>query len=232
MEDAMKLRAIAPAAALAALVAPAAAQGIDWNYPAVQNYGPVVPVPGATAEPQQGLRYKVVFNVTAGAPGDGRVSPDLAAVARFVNLLALSGMEPQDADIVAVVHAAATPAVISDPHFRARFGASNPDAELIRQLEANGVEVVVCGQAVAGAGFPLEAVLEPVEVSISAMTELAQRQLQGYALMPCGGGRSAPSRRLQPADIAPGRPLPHSGVLARPDASNRQGLAGLPQPQT
>ena len=55
---------------------------------------------------------------------------------------------------------------------------------MIRQLEDAGVEVVVCGQALASAGFAPDQVLEPVEVSISAMTEIADRQLQGYALMP------------------------------------------------
>jgi intracellular sulfur oxidation DsrE/DsrF family protein len=181
----MDLRTMALAAGLLAVASPATAQqGVDWQYPAVENYGPVVPVPGATARLQQDTGYGVVFNVTEGTPGDGRVSPSLALVARFVNLLALSGMDPTDADIVAVVHEAATPAVIGDPHYQRRFGTNNPNAQLIRQLEGDGVEVVVCGQAVAGAGFPFDAVLDAVDVSMSAMTELAKRQLEGYALIP------------------------------------------------
>jgi len=101
-----------------------------------------------------------------------------------VNLLALSGTGSKEADIVAVLHAAATPAVIKDEHYARRFGAPDRNAELIRQLKANGVEVMVYGQPLAGAGLGLDEVMEPVEVSISAMTELAQRQLQGYAVMP------------------------------------------------
>lgn len=93
-------------------------------------------------------------------------------------------MEPQNSDIVAVVHGAATPVVVGERDYHARYGAPNPNAELIRQLEDHGVEVVVCGQALAGAGYSPEAVLEPVDVSISAMTELAARQMKGYALMP------------------------------------------------
>ncbi|HEV7253049.1 MAG TPA: DsrE family protein [Mesorhizobium sp.] len=179
------VKTLALASALSALLAAGAqAQGVDWQYPAVKGFGPVVPIPEASARPEGDLAYKVVFDVTQDRPGDGRVSPGLASVARFVNLLAISGMDPRQADIVAVLHASATPAVIKDENYRRRFGTPNPNAELIRQLEANGAEVVVCGQALAGAGFGLDEVMAPVEVSISAMTELAQRQLQGYAVMP------------------------------------------------
>jgi intracellular sulfur oxidation DsrE/DsrF family protein len=171
--------------AVAVLTIPALAQERpDWQYPAVNGAGPVVPVPNASAELPDGQSYKVVFNVTQGTPGDGRVSSDLASVARFVNLLALSGIDPKRADIVAVVHGPATAAVISDPYHQARFGTANPNSDLVRQLEEAGVEVVVCGQAVAGAGFPFEAVRQPVKISTSAMTELAKRQLQGYAFVP------------------------------------------------
>ena len=178
-----------PGAALAGVVTvlamPAAAQQRpDWQYPAVHGAGPVVPVPNATAKLPDGQTYKVVFNVAQGTPGDKRVSSDLASVARFVNLIALSGMDPKQADIVAVVHGPATAAVISDPYYQARFGTANPNTDLVRQLEENGVEVIVCGQAVAGAGVPFEAVMQPVEVATSAVTELAKRQLQGYAFVP------------------------------------------------
>ena len=169
--------------ALALAAAPLGAQQVDWQYPAVE-YGPVVPIPDATAEREGGDPYRVVFNITEGRPGDGRVSGDLALVGRFVNLLELSGMDPAASDLVAVVHGGATGAVVSDAAYRQRYGAPNPNAELITQLENSGVEVVVCGQALAGAGFPTDAVLEPVDVSISAMTEIAKRQLEGYALMP------------------------------------------------
>ncbi len=173
------------AGAAAALAIPAVAQQRpDWQYPAVNGAGPIVPVPKATSKLPDGQTYKVVFNVTQGTPGDGRISADLASVARFVNLLALSGMDPKRADIAAVVHGSATAAVISDPYHQARFGTANPNTDLVRQLEENGVEVVVCGQAVAGAGFPFEAIMQPVEVSTSAMTELAKRQLQGSAFVP------------------------------------------------
>lgn len=178
---------ILAAAAMAPLIiaaAPVQAQQVDWQYPAVESYGPVVPVPDATAKRQAGEGYRVVFDITEASPGEGRVSNELALVARFVNLLALSDMEPKASEIVAVVHGAATGAVVQDQAYRARYGTPNPNSELIAQLEENGVEVVVCGQALASAGFPVEAVLEPVDVSISAMTELASRQLQGYALMP------------------------------------------------
>lgn len=182
------IRSIALATGLAtglalATATPGAAQQVDWQFPAVQ-YGPVVPIPDATAKREDGEAYKVVFNITQGTPGDGRVNTELALVGRFVNLLALSGMDPAQSDIVAVVHGAATPVVVSDDAYRGRYGEANVNAEAIRALEDAGVEVVVCGQALASSGFSPQQVLDPVEVSISAMTELAARQMEGYALMP------------------------------------------------
>ena len=126
----------------------------------------------------------MVFNITRGTPGDGRINNELALVGRFVNLLALSGMAPKQSQIVAMVHGAATPIVVNDQAYRGRYGEANVNARAITALEEAGVEVVVCGQALASSGFNLDQVLEPVEVSISAMTVLADRQIQGYALMP------------------------------------------------
>ena len=180
----MRRMFIGAGTALALAAGPLVAQQANWRHPAVESFGPVVPIPDATAMRDGGEPYRVVFNVTQGQPGDGRVSNGLALVALFVNLLALSGMDPAASNLVAVVHAGATSAVVGDAAYRQRHGTPNPNAELIRQLEDSGVEVVVCGQALAGAGYPVNAVLDPVDVSISAMTEIAWRQLDGYALMP------------------------------------------------
>lgn len=177
----MKLTLIAALAA--GLAAPAAAQNANWQYPAVP-YGPVVEIPGASAERPSGEPYRVVFDVRDASPGDLRVSGDLALVGRFVNLLAQSQMDPQASDLVAVLHGAATSAVVSDEAYSARYGTENPNADLITALEEAGVEVVVCGQSLTASGFTPEDVLDPVEVSVSAMTEITDRQLQGYALMP------------------------------------------------
>jgi intracellular sulfur oxidation DsrE/DsrF family protein len=182
MEETMK-----PCVFLCLVLATAVANpalAVEWEYPAVQGYGPVVPLPNASAQPNPELAYKVVFDITQGTPGDARVNPGLASVARFVNLLAIDGKMPENSDIVAVIHGSATPDVIEDAAYMARFGTPNPNTELFRQLAQNGVDVVVCGQAVIGSGFAPESVMDGVEVALSAMTVLANRQLEGYAVMP------------------------------------------------
>ena len=61
---------------LVAFATSAGAQQLpEWQYPAVESYGPVVPVPDASAEIEGGEAYQVVFNITEGSPGDGRVTP-------------------------------------------------------------------------------------------------------------------------------------------------------------
>lgn len=177
------MRPVLIASIFTCLAAPAAAQDADWQYPAVP-YGPVVELPGTTAERPSGEPYSVVFDIRDAAPGDERVSRDLALVGRFVNLLAQSQMEPSDSDLVAVLHAAAAPAIVTDAAYRARYGTDNPNEGLIIALERYGVDVVVCGQSLTASGFTPDDVLDPVDVSVSAMTTLADLQLRGYALMP------------------------------------------------
>jgi intracellular sulfur oxidation DsrE/DsrF family protein len=162
------------------LAAPAAAQEApEWLHPEIKGFGAVTRIPGADARES----YRVVFDIREDTPGDGRVNPGLARAARFVNLLTMSGHDPADSELVAVLHGDATSAAVEAEAYGERFGESNPNEALISRLTAAGVEVTVCGQALAAGGYDFERVLAPVSVTLSAMTRLAGAQMDGFALI-------------------------------------------------
>ena len=164
-------------------IAPTAAEPqIDRYHPAIAGYGRIVPLPDAAIQPAAG--HRVIFDVTAAASDPGAVNPGLDHVARYVNLLASAGVRPKNAPVVAVVHGDATEAVLDDSAYHIRHERKNPNAELIRALEAQGVKLYVCGQALAGENVDPKAVVDDVEVATSAITVLAAFQMRRYALVP------------------------------------------------
>ncbi len=163
--------------------APALAQSAASN-PAIADYGAIHPAPDGANQPDATIEYRVVFSITKPADSPDKINPSLEKIARFVNLLASNGVKPKPGDIVAIVHGAATPSVMSDAAYRAKFDAANPNLPLIAALEKAGVEVHVCSQALAGQKIGKEAVAAPVTIDLSALTTLATLQLKGWAMIP------------------------------------------------
>ena len=68
--------------------------------------------------------------------------------------------------------AIATGIVLDDTHYKTTFGVSNPNLPLIAALRHAGVDVAVCGQAVAEHKFEYEWVDSSVTVALSALTTI------------------------------------------------------------
>ena len=83
-----------------------------------------------------------MFNVTKPTAA-GKSNPTLERVARFVNLLGADGVRPRAGDLVAIIHDAATPSVMKDEAFKAKYGSANPNLAVIAALRKAGVEVHV-----------------------------------------------------------------------------------------
>lgn len=150
--------------------------------PVIEGYGEVIPVENAGERPDPALDYKVVLNATKGGSADAP-PPFLDKAAKVANLLAQSGVPASHRHIVVILQAAATTAVLNEKGLKARGLARNPSAELIRKLNAAGVSVRVCGQALAGANIARDEVLPGVQVDLSALTTVSGLQLRGYALL-------------------------------------------------
>jgi intracellular sulfur oxidation DsrE/DsrF family protein len=105
-------------------------------------------------------------------------------MARFINLLGADGVKAARGDLIAIVHGPATPLVMDNAAYRAKFGVDNPNLELIALLRQSGADIHVCSQALAGNKIARENVNSGVQVDVSAMTTLANLQLRGFALIP------------------------------------------------
>jgi intracellular sulfur oxidation DsrE/DsrF family protein len=151
-------------------------------YPIIPNVGGVVPVPNAAEPPRKGA--KVVFDITTDAkPAD--LNKGLERVARLLNLYGASGLKGSDVKIALVLHGEATKSALADSVYKAKSGADkNPNLAVIGELRKAGVEVFVCGQALAYKGFKESEVAEGIKVAAAALTVIINRQADGYAYLP------------------------------------------------
>lgn len=156
----------------------------DWAAPVITQYGKVKPYPGAAVQLKPDHNYKIIFNITKAASSDGEVLPGLERIARFVNLAGLAKVPAKNLHLIAVLHGQSTSAALSEKSYQARFHSVNPNATLISALRKAGVEVMVCGQALAHKEFSAHEVASDVTVAVAALTVLAEYQMNGYVLIP------------------------------------------------
>lgn len=180
--------ALLPLAAVAlcaaALAADEAADAQFWQTPVLQGVGRMHPLPHAAYRPNPKETYKIVFSVTRGPREPSEVNPGLERVARTVNLYASAGVPLSHLKFVAILYGPATGAALDDAHYRQKFGASNPNLEVIEKLHAAGVDVAVCGQAVAELKYEYDWIAPHVTLALSALTTVTVLEHRGYVLMP------------------------------------------------
>ncbi|MDH2132399.1 DsrE family protein [Sphingobium yanoikuyae] len=174
---------VAAALAAAGTTSASAQSAPDPRHPVIAGFGTITPMPGTAGQPDPSLAYRVVFDVTEGAEKPDQSNPGLDKVARFVNLLGSAGIRTERGDLVAVVHGPATMSVLGDAAYRARYGHDNPNTPLIAALAEAGVDIRVCGQALARQGIERQSVSRQVTVDLSAMTTLATLQIKGWSLI-------------------------------------------------
>lgn len=155
-----------------------------WVTPAIPGYGKMHPLPRAAYKPRAGQTYRIVFALTAAAKAPGEVNPALERVARTVNLYVASGVPLSQLRFVAVAYGQATSLALDDAHYEAAYGMPNPNLPLIALLRKAGVDVAVCGQAVAEHEFQYDWVDSSVTLALSALTTITSLEQQGYHLMP------------------------------------------------
>ena len=167
------------------LTAPAVAQQPAADklvYPVIPKVGGVAPLPDAAEQPRKGA--KVVFEITADArPAD--LNKGVERVARLLNLYGSAGLKASDVKIAMVMHGEATKSALSDAAYKERFGVErNPNLAVIAELRKAGVEVLVCGQALAYKGSKHDEVSEGIKVASAALAVVINKQADGYSYVP------------------------------------------------
>ena len=130
----------------AAAAAPAAG---FWEHPAIQGYGPVHVWPEAVDRPNARTTYKALFDVTQAGTSLDKLNPGLDHIARAVNVFAAAGVRLSHLKFVVIIHGPATPVALDDKTFEAKFGHPNPNLAVIEALKKAGVDIMVCGNALA-----------------------------------------------------------------------------------
>ena len=152
--------------------------------PAIVGYGKISAVPNAAYKPDPHQSYKVVFALTTAAKTPDEISPALERVARAVNLYVSSGVPLSHLKFVGVAYGAATPLALNDAQYQAAYGMPNPNLKVIASLRKAGVDIAVCGQAVAEHKYQFDWVDSSVTLALSALTTITTLEPQGYSLMP------------------------------------------------
>ena len=155
-----------------------------WEYPVIKGYGPIDLLPNAAVQPDKSIKYKVIFEITRAAQSVEKLNPGLDRVARFVNVMAASGIMPRDMDLAAVIHGPAAPIVLRNEIFKDRFKTDNPNEEIIKALKEAGVKLNVCGQSLADNAFEHKWVNKQILIVVSALVVVPTYQLKGYAYVP------------------------------------------------
>ena len=175
---------VAPGLCSGALAADDSAQAQFWQTPAIEGAGRMHPLPNAAYQPSPRETYKVVFAVAARASKPTDVNPGLERVARTVNLYASAGVPLDHLKFVAILYGPATDAALDDAHYRQSFGTSNPNLDVIGKLRHAGVDVAICGQALAEHHYQYDWVAPQLTLALSALTTITVLEHRGYTLVP------------------------------------------------
>lgn len=154
-----------------------------WTTPAIEGFGQIHALPKAAYQPDPSKSYRIIFAMTAGSKDPAQVNPAIERVARSVNLYASAGVPMNHLKFVAVAFGPATSVALNDAQYKAAYGVANPNLPVIAKLRKAGVDVAVCGQAVAEHNYQYEWVDPSVTLALSAITTITTLEHEGYHLM-------------------------------------------------
>ncbi|HEV2538291.1 MAG TPA: DsrE family protein [Frateuria sp.] len=156
----------------------------DWVTPAVAGYGKVHPRPDAAVQPDPAVDYRIFVRVTDDGKHPRESLHALDRLARLVNLMAVSKVPASHVHIVALLDGeAALASATDDVYHRFTKVAKNPNLPIVHALHQAGVDLLVCGQALAMEKLPDSAVVPDVTVSLSALTDTVVYEQKGYSYL-------------------------------------------------
>lgn len=180
------LRSTSAVVVLLAVLAPAIqAQSIGEpsTGPVVPDFGPVFEVEGMEVPVDTEREYRVVFDVAQSPSEADGPNRYLGSVARFLNMHARAGVPREQMHVAVVLHGSAGKDALQQEPYRERYGADNPNFDLIRQLGEAGVDFYICGQSAMGRGLANDELMPEIRMALSAMTARAMLQAEGYEVV-------------------------------------------------
>ena len=117
----------------------------------------------------------------------GDVGEGLFYARKVIDAYARLGVKREALHIAAVLHGDAGYWILNDAAWRtwegerARKGATNPNATVVRELIAAGVQVEICAKTMEQKGWKASDLLPGVRITPNAFPRIIDLQLQGYA---------------------------------------------------
>ncbi len=162
----------------------------SFEHPLIKDHGGIVVLPEADQQPKP--NSKILLDITSDKKS-GSVILGLDRAALILNQYTQAGAGKENGFKMALVlHGSATSAALSqeayakhaEPYMKDKEKSKNVNLELLRKLKRAGVEVYVCGQALAHHGFAVDEVATEVKVAVSAATVSINLQMDNYAYIP------------------------------------------------
>jgi intracellular sulfur oxidation DsrE/DsrF family protein len=135
-----------------------------------------LPIPADTV-------FKIAFDVAKQAE-PGKLSGQINSLARFINMHVRNGVAIENIHLALVVHGGASKDLLKSKYYKDEFNTENKNEALLNALLNNNTQVYVCGQSAVHYGVTKDKLIDGVQVSLSAMTQHALLQQQGYTLNP------------------------------------------------
>ena len=151
--------------------------------PVVPEADGYVEIPNAASAPTKYSTYRAVFDATRPADKPIALIPALNMAGSELNALATVNAPLRNAKFAIVFHGPAVDGILDDENYRAKFGTTNPNLKVIREMKKHGVEFSVCGQYLAGEKIDPKTLTPDVQLAADALLTLIQYQNKGYALM-------------------------------------------------
>ena len=162
----------------------------QYRHPVIKNHGGIVVLPEVAHQPKK--NSMVILDITSDGKS-GNVIKGFDRAALILNQYAEAGAGMDNGFKMAIIlHGPATKAALSHEGYAKHTNSyltdkgktKNPNLELMAKLKKAGVEIFVCGQALAHHGFATSEVAPEIKVAVSAATININLQMDGYAYIP------------------------------------------------
>lgn len=146
----------------------------------IQKLGASSPVPSPTFPADKSLTYRIAWNVTAAPEKPEQLADGFRRPANFLTMTDAEGVPRAQVHLAVIVFGGATKSLLRNEAYKAAAGVDNATIPLLEALDAAGVQVIVCGQALARLKIAREQLLPFVKVATSASMARATLAARGY----------------------------------------------------
>ena len=146
----------------------------------IPDFGETFRVENPEIKTDTSKTLKVIFDVSKSPEDKTQINSYLVTAARFLNMHADAGMKPSQLKVAITVHGGAWKDMLNDAAYNKKYNSKNPNSELLNQLNAAGVDIIMCGQTANFRNVSKSDTNPNVKYALSAMTALLQYQNNDY----------------------------------------------------